>query len=147
VTPIGCKNARSRNGYTKGRERPRLWLPRACLCAGRSRPWVNRARPQQDHNLISSGFRTDQVWIRESDTTGTVKQKTMSKFKIEKGLRTITGGRRLESIELSRRARSVPRKSPNDLLGDLRSTWTWLLQAQPGGLASVRSTSASAGRK
>jgi len=55
-------------------------------------PLGNKARPKQDHNLISSGSQADQVWIQLGNRTGIVKQKTMSKFKIEKGLRTITAG-------------------------------------------------------
>ena len=45
----------ARDKTAKGRERPRLWLPRVGGRAGRSRPLAVASGAQQDRKEISSG--------------------------------------------------------------------------------------------
>jgi hypothetical protein len=45
--------------FEKGRERPRLWLPRVGGRAGRSRPVAWELGAEPDHELISLVSRTD----------------------------------------------------------------------------------------
>jgi hypothetical protein len=61
--PTRCEMERAKDGSAYGRERPRLWLPRACVRAGRSRPLGaergNWTRIDIDQHRISNGSETD----------------------------------------------------------------------------------------
>jgi hypothetical protein len=58
-----CEMERAKDGSAYGRERPRLWLPRACVRAGRSRllgaERGNWTRIDIDQHRISNGSETD----------------------------------------------------------------------------------------
>jgi hypothetical protein len=63
VFPTRCEIRRSKDESAYGRERPRLWLPRACVRAGRSRPSGAERGTGQRSKSISTGSRMDQKRI------------------------------------------------------------------------------------
>jgi hypothetical protein len=87
--------------FAKGRERPRLWLPRAAgalvvpaLCLGST-------EGEPDQQQISSRYRTDLLLIRTGSRSLTSEESVMSKFKIEKGVSRINRVKLQASIEES----------------------------------------------
>jgi hypothetical protein len=70
----------------KGGNDSRLRLPRSFGALVVPALLGTETGSQQDSQSISSGSRTSQVLIQTEDHASTVKEKSMSKFKIEKGV-------------------------------------------------------------